>query len=205
MPKSLVEFVVIAPSGDEIKLEVGDHSPVWVVKEELERQTSIPKTDQMLCLLNDQGDDGALLEDGEATIRQCGITNGSSILLSCLTGLAPPMHADRAPRAHSSSVGTSPPIVDEATLLDETRVVSRARDECRAWCAELSMRRRQARERERQVERESEFGEPDDRAPVEISEGQKPISMVLATTKTPQRAEVSAKTPESPPIGNLLC
>ena len=46
--KALLRITVNTADGKEIKLEVGSHSPVWVIKEELERQNSIAKSEQVL-------------------------------------------------------------------------------------------------------------------------------------------------------------
>ncbi len=42
MSKALVRLTVNTSEGDEIKLEVGDHSPIWVIKEELQRESGRP-------------------------------------------------------------------------------------------------------------------------------------------------------------------
>lgn len=42
MSKALVRLTVSSSEGGEIKLEVGDHSPIWVIKEELQRETGRP-------------------------------------------------------------------------------------------------------------------------------------------------------------------
>ena len=84
MSKALVRFTVSTCEGAEIPLEVGSHSPIWVIKEELQRQTKRPVEELVLCLLNDKGDEGELLEEDRATVEQCGIVSGSTLFLSFL-------------------------------------------------------------------------------------------------------------------------
>ena len=86
MSKALVVLMVNTSEGAELRLEVGDHSPIWVIKEELQRETGRPTEEQVLCLLNDKGDEGELLEDDRATLYECGIRTGATLFLSFLLG-----------------------------------------------------------------------------------------------------------------------
>lgn len=134
--------------------------------------------------MNDKGDEGELLEDDGATVARCGMQDGSCLFVSCLSNASPP------PRRAK----TAAPSVDAAAspaVLDEDTADRRAREECRAWCADMSRWRCRAREEERQAREAETLGEPDRTAPLEITEPNPPIRKLLTTQKTPQGAEHS--------------
>jgi hypothetical protein len=196
MSKSLVRFTVLGSADcgvdcEEIRLEVGDHSPIWVIKDELERQTGKPRDEQVLCLLNDKGDEGQLLEDERATIYSCGITSGSTLLLSSLTTAPAPARRQsrRSGEVPPPAVGAGPGDVSAASAAAAVGegAAERARGECRAWCAEMSLGRRRAREQTARAEREAQLGTPIEDAPLSIAPEHGGVQRVLTTLKPPRR------------------
>jgi hypothetical protein len=72
----------------EINLPVALHSPLGVLREQIERLTSIKMSDQVLilCDLSDPDRNNDLLLDGRnhLSLRDCGIKNGSYLTLHAL-------------------------------------------------------------------------------------------------------------------------
>ena len=77
-----------APTNEELSLPVALHSPLSVLKEQLEVLTGIPTADQIviLCDLTDaERNNDRLLEGRDyMTLRECGIRNGAVMTLHAL-------------------------------------------------------------------------------------------------------------------------
>lgn len=196
MSKALVVLMVNTSEGAELRLEVGDHSPIWVIKEELQRETGRPTEEQVLCLLNDKGDEGELLEDDRATLYECGIRTGATLFLSFLLGGAPavPSPRIRTPAAApaTNAEGLRPAAGGEALdAADAAAAAERARAECRAWCSNLRSRRQAQREEAQRQEDDERYGMTNPSAPASILPGHQPKACILTTEKTPREAEHS--------------
>ena len=201
MSKALVRFTVSTCEGAEIPLEVGSHSPIWVIKEELQRQTKRPVEELVLCLLNDKGDEGELLEEDRATVEQCGIVSGSTLFLSFLGASGPGPAGPRAgtpvgtPRIRAVLVGDA----DDGAMADGdgdaealvARAATRAREECRAWTADLQQQRQHVRDEQHRDEQRTIAGYTDPSAPNIIDVKPEPRPHMLTTQKAPREAEHS--------------
>lgn len=197
MSKVLVRFTVNTSDGAEIKLEVGDHSPIWVIKEELQRETGRPLEDQILCLLNDKGDEGELLEHNRATVYDCGIHSGSTLFLSFLTSspavsspaiVGTPRLKAGGPAGAGDAASADDMLVDAES---EAAAAERARNECRAWCSDMQAQR-QAQRDASQIEEESQrYGQTDPAAPAAITTVHPAVPCILTTDKSPGEAEHS--------------
>ena len=143
MSKVQIRLNISTSAGEEFKLAVGSHSPLWLVKQECERVTGEAPEVQVLCLLNDEQDEGTLLEDDAATVGESGIVDGSSLFLSFLTAQA----ASRRGHALCSLRGLD---AAEAAAAAKEDAGERARRECRRWLEDdrEHSARAQARERE---------------------------------------------------------
>ena len=163
-----------------------------------------PPSNQVLCLLNDKGDEGLLLEDPDRPIHRCGIRSGSTLFLSFLTAPAP---ADSpAPRAHAAkaaAAAATPPDAEEDghgaaeeeevdLAAREERAEARARAECRAWCGQEAAARAAARaEAERVAGAERMGALPSRLAPAPVTAALPGTAGLLTTSKPPQRAELA--------------
>ena len=88
LPSTVNEDPNIIDLTQEINLPVALHSPLEVLREQIERLTSIKMNDQVLilCDLTDPDRNNDLLLDGRnhMSLRECGIKNGSSLTLHAL-------------------------------------------------------------------------------------------------------------------------
>jgi hypothetical protein len=192
MSKALVKFTVNTSTGAEIKLEVGDHSPIWVIKEELQRETGRPTDDQILCLLNDKGDEGELLEHDRATVYDCGIRTGSTLFLSFLTSTPTAVPSPRVRTPAASTAGADDGGGDQPMDAgDEAAAAERARSECRAWCSAMQSQRQAQRDARRCAEERERYGMTDPAAPAPITSSHPPKPYILTTDKAPREAEHS--------------
>eukprot|EP01043_Picozoa_sp_COSAG02_P014531 COSAG02_NODE_601_length_19715_cov_445.701315_18_plen_441_part_00 len=146
----------------------------------------------MLCLLNDKGDEGELLEDDRATIYECGIRSGSTLFLSFLASapvVASPRVRTLAPAA--PTVGEDAADGEGMDTADAAAAAERARSECRAWCSGLQSSRQAQREEAQREEERERYGMTNPAAPASIMPGHQPIACVLTTDKAPREAEHS--------------
>ncbi len=146
--------------------------------------------DQVLCLLNDKGDEGELLEDDRATIYECGIRSGSTLFLSFLAS-APVVASPRVHTPAAASVGADAADGEVLYTEDAAAAAERARSECRAWCSGLRSSRQAQREEAQRAEERERYGMTNPAAPASIMPGHPPIACVLTTAKAPREAEHS--------------
>eukprot|EP01050_Picozoa_sp_SAG11_P013686 SAG11_NODE_1616_length_4577_cov_1.568781_6_plen_352_part_00 len=215
MSKALVKLECHTADGKEFKLEVGSHSPIWVIKEELERLTGHPPSDQILCLLNDKGDEGELLENQDTPISHCGIRSGSVLFLSYLTVEPNAPTPRQAKRAAEAALQDAAATAAALAARSEQEAEERARAECKSWCAANMKAKVDARsEAVRQVRalhstvgimrlsqnccdiscrqaQAKQLGEPVQGAPAATTVQPPFEAALLRTSKPPQRAEHS--------------
>ena len=105
---------------------------------------------QVLCLMNEKGDEGDLLEDPNRTLHDYGVLDGSLFFLSSLAAAGPASAASRrSPAKRGSSVaaaeeagGEGEGLLCEADLEESiAQAETRAREETRTWCSSMHAKR----------------------------------------------------------------
>ena len=95
--------------GKTFSIDAAAHSPLWLLKMEIEDRTGIPRTEQSL-VLKTGADDGVLLEDDEGSLSGLGIRRGAELLLSVVSSASSTSPAAAAGSlAPAGTASDSPP------------------------------------------------------------------------------------------------